>query len=225
VEDALGISKVNYAAYLRYLGESQLELLNVGVVKCARLRDQTQQAAVVLLLIRATSLFHSALAMLAGGMLLDAFDAVRRAYLETWLLAFDLRLEESSERATNWHAERGSSWSADIKRVENYLKSHSVELKLGRDYGGLSEVAHPTKAATINSAALAEAPFGGIAKASLIEARNSLEAEMPMMMYRYLWIVMEQREGLVPIGVDWDKMPTTVEFINEYAKTSRVVAS
>jgi len=223
VEDALGISRVNYPAYLGYLGESQMELLRVAVERCARLRDQSQQAAVVFLLIRANSLFHSALRMLAKGMLLDAIDAVRRAYLETWLLAFEFRLEDSSPRSAAWHTEKPNSWSADIKRVALYLKSHGVDLMLGRDYGGLSEMAHPTKKAATNSAALAAAPFGGIEKASAIEARNGLEADMPMMMYRYLWLVMEEREGLISIAVSWDQMPTAVEYIKEYAKTNRVV--
>jgi hypothetical protein len=90
---ALGISKVQYPAYFGYLKESEAELLRIGRTKCNYLRDPSQLSAVIFLLMRAASLFRSVLSILQSGQL-DACDAVRRAYLETWLLAFEFRLQE-----------------------------------------------------------------------------------------------------------------------------------
>lgn len=175
----------------------------------------------IFLLIRATSLFRSVLSELAHGSL-DAYDAVRRAYLETWLLAFDLRLEASQAKAARWHTGQPQSWSPDIQRLQEYLRLQGItEPMLGHDYGGVSEVVHPTRAAAENSVAVVTAKHGdGAALASVIEARRNFESrDVPMMMYRFIWLVLEERAGLINTGVDPKAMATAVRYVNEYAKT------
>ena len=219
--------QLDYEAYIGYLDESQRELVRIGIVKCARLRDQSQLGAVVLLLIRASSLFRSVLMMLAREQPFDALDAVRRAYLETWLLALEFRLEDSQAKATHWHRGKEKSWSANIQRLMKYSQSQGAEPMLGRDYGGLSKMAHPTKDAASNSLVLVTAPHEGasLERISLCDARANLEAEMPMMMYRFLWLILEERTGLIPVGIDCNALPTAFAYANRYAAFSgRTVA-
>jgi hypothetical protein len=90
VEKAETVSGLPYAGYLSYLREIEGELLRIGSTKCNKLRDESQLSAVIFLLIRGVSLFRSVLLLLSLSSL-DACDAVRRAYLETWLLAFEVQ--------------------------------------------------------------------------------------------------------------------------------------
>ena len=213
--EQLGIAKVEYQAYFSYLNESEVELVKIGVTKCNRMHDQSQLSAVVFLLIRATSLFRSVLLLLKSGQL-DACDAVRRAYLETWLLAFEFRLQKSESKTALWHQGKSKSWVANMQRLAPFLTSQGIDPKLKDDYSGLSEMAHPTKHAASNSAVLVTAPF------ELIKAQAFLECDVPMMMYRFLWLIIEERTGLIPLEADLSALPTCVRYINEYAKTSRI---
>ena len=220
----LEIAKVEYPAYFGYLKESEAELLRVGTTQCDRMRDESQLSAVVFLLIRATSLFRSVLSILHNGQLgLDAFDAVRRAYLESWLLAFEFRLHQSQSKTVLWHRGKDKSWSASLQVLVKYARSQGIEEPmLGHDYGGLSKVAHPTKVAAMNSVVSVTAPPSGtsIETISLREARTNLEhKDIPEMMYRFLWLIIEERAGLIEIGTDTRALPTAVRYANEYAKT------
>jgi hypothetical protein len=210
---------LDYKAYRGYLDEAEAQLLTIGATKCNRLLDLTQLSAAVFLLIRAISLFRSALSHLESGPL-DAYDAVRRAYLETWLLAYEFRLEQSGPKAARWHLGYPMSWSPDIKRIEAYSKSQGIKVPmLGSDYGGLSQLAHPTKAAAENSVAVATAPHGNsVASRSLSEAKASFERkDVPEMMYRLLWLIIEERKSLIRIEVDLTAMPAALKYANEYS--------
>ena len=216
-----GISRVDYPAYFGYLRESEAELLKIGIAKCNGFHDQTQLSAVIFLLLRATSLFRSGLSILANGPL-DAYDAVRRAYLETWLLAYEFRLEGSQPKTARWHNRIPKSWSPDFQLIEAYTKAQGItEPMLGKDYGGLSEAAHPTKSAAENSFATITAPRGEpIARASLIAAKTHCECkDVPMTMYRFIWLITQEQSGLIRIEADMTALPTADTFANEYANT------
>jgi hypothetical protein len=168
-----------------------------------------------------TSLFRSVLSLLENGSL-DACDAVRRAYQETWLLAFEFRLEGSQAKAAQWHIGKSDSWSPDIRRLEAYVRSQGIsEPMMGKTYGGLCEVAHPTRSAAENSMAVITAPHGdSVAKTSLIEAQTSFESrDVPELMYRFLWLIIEERTGLIKIEADTAALPTAISYANQYAKT------
>jgi hypothetical protein len=212
--------KFDHEIYLACIKEVEAELLRIGATECNHWRDQSQLSAVIFLLIRATSLLRSVLSMLVNGPL-DACDAVRRAYLEAWLLAFEFRLEGSGSRAAQWHKEKHKHGSVDIKRIENYVKSQGIRSPmLGNDYGGLSKVAHPTKYAAENSVAVVAATSGdSVAIASLIEARAKFQTEdLPMTMYRFLWLVIEEREGLIKISANMSVLPVAMAYMKEYEK-------
>ena len=142
--DTLQIEQADYQAYAGYLNETEAELLKLAVVRCARLHDQSQLTAVLFLLIRALSLFRSLLLMMEGERA-NACDAVRRAYLEAWLLAFEFRLIDSEAKATQWHNGKAKSWSADIPRLKRYAQLQGAAPMLGQDYGGLSKIVHPNE--------------------------------------------------------------------------------
>jgi hypothetical protein len=214
-----GSFKVDYVAYNEYLNEVQAELLKIASTKCNHLHDQSQLSAVIFLLLRATSLFRSLLSLLSAGPL-DAYDPVRRAYLETWLLAFEFRLEGLQSKTAAWHAGKPKSWSPNIGILQKYAQSEGIaELMLGKDYGGLSEAAHPTKCAAGNSVAVITAPHGElVARTSLLEAKANFEGrDVPEMMYRFLWLTVEERAGLIRIDVNTSALPTVVRFAREYA--------
>jgi len=211
----------DYNFAFRCLDEVEAELLNIGSAKCNLLHDETQLSAVIFLLLRATSLFRSMLDLLAREQL-DSYDAVRRAYLETWLLAYEFRLEESGRKAAKWHAKRDDSWSPDISKLEAYSKSQGVKaLALGRDYGGLSEVAHPTKSAAENSVAMITARHTDcFAKKSLNEAKSKFEkTDLPETLYRFVWLILEESKGLIRVGADDKKLPNALAYAEAYSKS------
>jgi hypothetical protein len=213
--------ETDHAAYSGYLDEVEVELLRIGTAKCNCLRDQSQLSAVIFLLIRAGSLLRSVLSILDNGRL-DAGDAIRRAYLETWLLAFEFRLEGSQPKTILWHQGRKDAWRLALKKIEAYTRSQGIkEPMLGKDYGGLSGVAHPTRSAAENSVALVVAPHGdSIARASVIDAKTKFEhGDLPMTMYRYLWLVIEERPGMIGTEVDIILLPTAVKYANDFAKS------
>ena len=46
-----------------------------------------------------------------------------------------------------------------------------------------------------------------------------------MMMYRLLWLIIEERTGLIPIEAELSALPMSVSYVNEYAKSGRINAT
>src|SRR5262249_60744372 len=83
---------------------------------------------------------------------LDAFDAVRRASLETFYLACEFRLKESTPKLGKWLEGIPDTWSPDFKLIERVVLNPGPAI-FGKEYGDFSELAHPTFTATQNSGA------------------------------------------------------------------------
>ena len=210
--------ELNYKTLIGYVTEVEIEVLGIGDRKCNKFEDESQLCAVLMLVIRASSLLRSVLAALENDQL-DAYDAVRRAYLETWFLALDFRLKESEQKAFAWHRRRGDTWSAEIKLLEQYAKKKGVTTpSLGRDYGGLSRVAHPTKDAAENSLVMTGARHGDKRlEANLKDSKSRFENhDMPELMYRYLWLVLEEGDELISIGSNEKFLPTGFKYAENY---------
>jgi hypothetical protein len=210
--------KFDYQNFAALLDEADIELLRILATQCKGPSDYSQLSAVLFLLIRASSLLRSALVILEAGRL-DAYDAVKRAYWESWALAFEFRLEGSQPRTARWHSDKNKNGIPDVKRIEDYMKSQGISSPLLRnDYGGLSEAAHPTKLAAENSVVVVVAPRSGdiLAGQSLAGAREAFEGEQSMTMYRFLWLVLEEREGLIAISSDLGAMPNAHKFTSEF---------
>jgi hypothetical protein len=199
------------------LDETEGELIRVGRTRHEFLHEESQLSAVILLLLRCVSLFR-VMARLFTDRRLDAFDAVRRAYLESWLLAFQFRIQVQEGDAGRWLARRSGSWQADIRRLEVYSRNRgNVTPDLGTDYGQLSELAHPTRDAAENSAAILLWRRGLNQEGHTVEeAIANLEGSMPAMLYRLLWVALDEHSTLVPLRLDERSMPTAIRLCEEF---------
>jgi hypothetical protein len=122
---------------------------------CNKFHNETQLTAVLLLLIRNASLLHSLL-LLFESRNLDGFHAVLRAFEENWNMAVELRLKTQHEKVTRWLAEDNGTYLASIPVLNTFFDSRGkLEPALGPDYGNLSKLYHPMRAATMNSVGVA----------------------------------------------------------------------
>lgn len=207
---------LDYDFVLRCLDEIEGQLLEIGKRRCNSLRDKTQLSAVVILLFRASSLLRSLLGLLERGEL-DSYDIVRRAFYEAWLLAFEFRMSDSKDRALKWHEGTSSSWSPNISKLQSYSKSLGIESPaIGRDYGSLSEIAHPTKKAAGNSVKVTTARHETCP--DVTEAKGKFErTDVPAMLHGLVW-VMEGRPGWISMGVNAKGIPNALEYARMYAE-------
>lgn len=175
---------------------------------CQRFHLDTPLTAVVLLLLRCSSLLRSLLALFRSGEA-DAFQVVLRAFEESWYLAHYLRFAEHSGRAARWLAGENDSWSADLGTLMTFARERGLpNPSMGRDYGRLSEVAHPTKSAAMNSVTLCGARLGiDGADGELIEERQNEEARFPDALYRLLWLMVDQDNKFIPLHVKPTDVP------------------
>ena len=205
------------ALILSCLEELETELLRVGAEQCDHLRQENQLSAVVLLLLRAASLFRSMVELYRPENL-DGFDAVRRAFLETWFLAFQLRFRQDEGDTGRWLARAPQSWGSDIARLERYARQRGhAAPNLGRAYGGLSGLAHPTRDAAENSTALIAQRRGINIEAALVnQAFADLGAELEQLLYKLIWLVMDEDAGFIALPVIERNMPNASRFAEEH---------
>ncbi|MGH9398715.1 MAG: hypothetical protein ACRD18_17940 [Terriglobia bacterium] len=146
---------------------------------------------------------------------MDSYDIVKRAFYEAWLLALEFRLVESEVKNAKWHKEESGSWAPDISKLESWAKSQGIEIPdIGRDYGGLSEVAHPTKKAAWHSIRVATARHEECL--DVTDAKAKLEgADVPALLHSLVWI-MDERPGWIPMGVDSSRMANALAYARAY---------
>lgn len=144
---------------------------------------------------------------------------MRRAFYEAWLLALEFRLVESEVKAAKWHVEESGAWALDISKLEAFARSQSIDIpNIGRDYGGLSEVAHPTKKAAWHSIRVATTRHEECT--DVTEAKAKLErADVPALLHSLVWI-MDERPGWITMGADPKESTNAVEYARLYAKRS-----
>jgi hypothetical protein len=172
--DKQGETKFDPKQVLTCLDEAERELFRIADDnECQRFNKDTQLTAVVLLLMRMSSLIRSLLLLLASGNL-DGFDPVLRAFEETFYLAHELRLNASVDKATAWLRGDKDTWEGKIGVIVEFAKKRGHPgPNIGRDYGLLSELAHPTRSAANNSVTLCGVRRGiDGAKEELGEAEN-----------------------------------------------------
>ena len=122
--------------------------------ECQRFHKDTQLTAIVLLLMRMSSLGRSLLLLLQSRNF-DGFDAALRAFEETFYLAHELRFSASASKAAGWLRGDQDTWSGKIGVLIEFAKKRGHPgPNIGRDYGLLSELAHPTRSAANNSVTL-----------------------------------------------------------------------
>jgi len=149
---------------------------------------------------------------------LDAFDAIHRALLEAWLLAFELRLLDNRGAVGRWLARVRDAWSADIPGLERNARNRGHNApNLGRDYGVLSELAHPTRNAAENSAALVVRRRGALEdEEHILEAVRLARLALTNLLYRIIWLMLDRNHDLLPMPANEARMMNAVGFADNY---------
>jgi hypothetical protein len=83
-----------------------------------------------------------------------------------------------------------------------------LDPSMGRDYGVLSQVSHPTKSAAMNSVTLCGARLGiPEARAELEEEFRNEEARLPDALIRLLWAMTDGDKRFIPLHMDRKNIP------------------
>src|ERR1019366_498373 len=104
----------------------------------------------------------------------------------------------------------------NIGTVKTFERSHGIITSTyGAAYGGLSEVAHPTKSAAENSVITISALHGD--KSGRIEqARDTIAREdAPAMLYLLIWTVLAEWPGMISLGITPEDIPKSAAFYSE----------
>lgn len=200
------------------LTEIEAELFRIADThECQRFHKDTQLTAVVLLLVRMSSLIWSLLLLLDSGDF-DGFDPVLRAFEETWYLAHELRLTASAGKASAWLRRDKDVWSGKIGVLIEFAKKRGHPgPNIGRDYGLLSELAHPTRTAAENSVTLSGIRRGiEGAKKEIEEAQKNNPERICYALYRLVWLLSDQDEQFMDVPVDLKKIPVCEKFLKGY---------
>lgn len=181
---------------------------------CNRFHENTQLTAVLTLLVRCSSLLRSLLQLFELGAS-DSFQVVLRAFEESWYVAFYFRFQDQDANAAKWQAEIGGKWSPRIGELVEFAKARGVaEPTIGRDYGRLSEVAHPTKSAAFNSVTLSGARLGiPAAIAELAEEHKNEEDRFPDALYRLVWLMLDGDRQFIALHITENDLPLCAKYV------------
>jgi hypothetical protein len=180
---------------------------------CQRFHKDSQLTAVILLSLRCSSLLRSLVILFESGAA-DSFQVTLRGFEEAWYLGFYLRFADHSSDASKWLAEKGGTWSVPLGKLIDFAKERGIpEPTIGRDYGRLSEVSHPTKSAAMNSVTLCGVRLGIVgASTELKEERQSEEARFPDALCRLLWLLLDEDPKFISIHLKPDGVPLSWKF-------------
>jgi len=200
------------------LDELGKEYLRVGAEKCQNLKDGSHLSAFLLLGVRSISLCYG-LPLLWNGFCLDSYDVARRGFLEACYLMYEFRLKDSFGKTQRWLKGKGGTWKANIKRWEKLVLTDGPSV-LGPEYGGFSELTHPTAQAAQNS--------GGVltyhlkvhgAEDEFKERAKVLRADIANTFFRLAWITFVQRQEFLEVPFDLNRLKLTAVFyvrFNQY---------
>ena len=202
---------------LSCLYELETEYLRVGTERCKSLEDRTQLSAFLLLGVRAVSLLRAMLRLLQPDTL-DAYDAVRRTFIETWQLQFEFRLGDSASKVQKWFQGDAESWKSDKHKLERYMERRAPgPAGYGREFGELSEVTHPTYKASENSCAIATIRRAVNPNRELLEqSLEDLGGNFAALLNRQIWLTLDQDKALLEIYVSSTNLKCCVDFHDAY---------
>jgi len=166
------------------LDELECEYLKVRVEHCKGLEDHSQLSSFLMLGIRSVCLLR--------GMLRLADPQVRRSFIESWQLQFEFKLRDSATKAQKW-LEGQQEWQADRRKLEGLIaKLQGGPAGFAREFGELSEVAHPTLQAPINSVSIASTIAGVNPQPHrLQEEFDKLAHDYVGMVNREIWLTLQ----------------------------------
>lgn len=197
------------------LDEIDRELFRAAAhVDCEGFHKDSQMTAVLVLLVRCSSLLRSSL-LLFENRASDGFQVVLRAFEEAWYLSVILRFADQADKVRRWHEEENGTWSPPLSELKAFAKERGVaDPSSGRDYGRLSEVAHPTKSAALNSVTLCGSRFGlPEAKGELEEEYRNEEERFPDALYRVVWAMTDGDGRFVPLYIDRKNLPLSWKLV------------
>ena len=190
------------------LAELELMYLRVGAAHCDQLQDKSQLSSFLLLGLRSQSLLRGMLTVLAETTL-DAYDPVRRAFFEAWLLQFDFRFKNSKTASAKWFRGDKHSWKADRKKLEHFFRSRSQPSpRFGLDYGSLSSISHPTFVAASNSCAIVGMKHKvNLEQSSAEGVISTYGAEFMGFVVQELWVSAEPDDALIDTYIQVKELP------------------
>lgn len=197
--------------------EVEEEVLRIGAAECEYLRRDSQLTAALLLILRCASLFRSLIRCFQARDW-DAFDTVHRAFVESWYLAYQFRLRDQDGQIGRWLARVADAWAADIGRLDANARARGHPTpNLGRDYGSLSELAHSTRSAAENSAALVAHARGlYVDPLGIEEAQRRAGRVLNNVLYRIVWLLVDQHQDFIPLGAAENRLQTAIGFVDDY---------
>ena len=150
------------------------------------------------------------------------FDGLQQSpvlacWCEAWVLGYEFRIDVANTHATRWHFEKNKHGEPNIGTVKAFEKSHGITTSTyGATYGGLSEVAHPTKSAAENSVVTMSALHGD-ESGRIEQARHAIaDNDAPAMMYLLIWTVFAEWPGMISLRITPEDVPKSAAFYNEY---------
>ncbi len=207
------------------ISELEREYLRLGAEDHAFLEDGTQLSAFFLMGIRGTSLLRGMFRLLEPDFL-DAYDAIRRAFVEGWQLQYEFRLREGTAKAQKWLNEKGASWKPDFRRLEESNRELGLESgAFEREFFSLAEVAHPTFTAAKNSCAIASASRGLNQNAPLLQqAYLNLTLDFLNLVNRQIWLTIVTADHLLSLNVGRDNLKMCRVFHEAHTSGSSIAA-
>lgn len=185
--------------------------------ECQRFHKDTQLTAVLLLLFRATSLIRP-MVLLHRSADYDAFDAVLRAFEESWFLAHELRLVARHDKAMEWLKKEKDTWKAKLGILIEFAKARGLSApKMGADYNLFSELAHPTRTAAENSVTLCGIRRGVEgAKLQITEQEQITRERIRYALYRLAWLLLDEDAKFIKIPATGKQLSASGKFLDSY---------
>lgn len=128
-------------------------------------------------------------------------------------------MENSRGEIGRWLVLEPNSWSADLQRLEDYAGTRGLQAPgIRLAYGQLSSLAHPTRDACENSAALIASRIQMFDPddRALAEAIARFETEPAALLYRLLWVALDRDVALLEVGIRDANVPNCTNFTNTF---------
>lgn len=201
------------------LDELEYEYLGIGVEHCRGFEDHSQLSAFLMLGIRSVCLLRGMM-RLADPQFLDSYDSVRRSFIECWQLQFEFKLRDATAKAQKW-LERQPEWQADRKKLETVIaKLQGGEAGFTREWSGLSEMAHPTFDATINSVFIASTIFKMNPHPNrLDEEFKKLAIDYIGMVNRVIWVTLHKCDDFIETPLREEQFPACLALHRKFLES------
>lgn len=201
------------------LSELEVEYLRIGRDNCNSLSDGSQLSAVLMLSVRAVSLLRGMLKILDRDFL-DAYDPIRRAFIETTLLAYYFRLKSAASDVQRWLQQTPGTWQPDFAALEESNRKLTLGVgSFAKEFNMLAEVAHPTLVAAQNSVAIATTGRGYKQNSEQVDrSLGALHVDFLNLLNRQIWLTLVTAEHLVELPIVVGNLQACIEFHQAHTK-------